>query len=92
VKTAIVLAGLADWALAALLIAVSGFVLGGGPESEHAGAAGAIAWGAMIVASLTAPVAGFVLANRGRPGAGILLAATPIIVAGLVTLVPYHPY
>jgi hypothetical protein len=91
-KVAIVLAGLADWALAALLIAVSGFLFGAGPESEHGGAAAAIAWGAMIIACITAPLAGLVLGDRGRPGVGILVAVVPVIVAALAIFLPFHPY
>ena len=91
-KAVIILAGLADWALAALLIAVSGFLFGAGPESGHEGIAAAIAWGAMVIACVTAPLAGFVLANRGRPGGGIVVAIVPLVVAAVVTFLPFHPY
>jgi hypothetical protein len=91
-RVAIVLVGLVDWALAVLLVAVSGFLFGSGPESDHAGTWALIAWGAMVVASLAAPVVGFVLAGRGRPGVGLLLAVAPIVVATVVALFPINPY
>jgi hypothetical protein len=92
VRVAIVLVGLLDWALAVLLVAVSGFLFGSGPESGHAGTWALIAWGAMVVACIAAPIAGFVLAGRGRAGVGFLLASAPAIVAIVVTLLPIHPY
>jgi len=55
----LVVATVVDGALAALLIGVSGFWLGGGPESAHAGALAAVAFIAAVVACLAAPIAGF---------------------------------
>ncbi|MBL6613374.1 MAG: hypothetical protein ISP45_05170 [Reyranella sp.] len=91
-RIAIVLVGLVDWALAALLVAVSGFIFGSGPESGHAGVAPFGGWAAMVIFCIAAPIAGFILAGRGRPGAGILLAIAPIIIAAVVALLPIHPY
>jgi hypothetical protein len=91
-KVAIVLVGLVDWALAALLVAVSGFLFGSGPESGHSGTWALIAWIAMVIACIAAPIAGFVLAGRGRPGVGLLLAVAPPIVAFVVAFLPIHPY
>jgi hypothetical protein len=75
-----------------LLVAVSGFLFGGGPESGHAGLALGIAWIAMVIACIAAPIVGFVLAKRGRPGAGLLLAIAPPVVAIVVAFLPIHPY
>lgn len=91
-KIAIVLVGLLDWALAALLVAVSGFLFGSGPESGHAGTAAFVGWAAMVVFCIAAPVAGFILAGRERPGVGIMLAIAPIIVALVVAFLPINPY
>ena len=91
-KVVIVLAGIADWLVAALLIAVSGFVFGNGPESVHGGLPAAAGWVAMIIVCLAAPVVGFVLARKGRAGLGLLVAASPVTVALLIAVVPYHPY
>ncbi len=91
-RIAIILVGLLDWALAALLVAVSGFLFGSGPESSHSGTWALIAWGAMVVACIAAPIAGFVLAGRGRAGVGLLIAVAPLVVAALVALLPIHPY
>lgn len=91
-RVAIVLVGLVDWALALLLVAVSGFIFGSGPESGHAGAAAFAGWGAMVLFCIAAPIAGFILAGRARPGAGILLAVMPIIIALVVALLPINPY
>ena len=92
VKIAIILVGLLDWALAVLLVAVSGFLFGSGPESGHAGTAALIGWIAMVIVCIAAPIVGFVLAGRGRPGVGILLAIAPIFVAIVVAFLPIHPY
>ncbi|MGA7184230.1 MAG: hypothetical protein WBY67_13170 [Pseudolabrys sp.] len=54
----LVIAMVVDGALAALLIGVSGFLFGGGPESLHAGALAAVAFFAAVIACLVAPVAG----------------------------------
>ena len=46
----LVVATIADLALAALLIAVSGFIFGTGPESTHAGSLAAVGYIAAILA------------------------------------------
>jgi hypothetical protein len=93
VKILLVVAALVDLALAALLVAVSGFFFGGGgPEGMHGDIWPAIGWWAMFIASLGAPVAGVLLMRHNRPGTGALIGWMPAIVAALGTLVPYHPY
>jgi hypothetical protein len=81
-----------DLALAALLVAVSGFIFGGGPEGMHGDIWPEIGWWVMLIASLGAPVVGVLLVRRKRPGTGALIGWMPPIVATLVAFVPYHPY
>ncbi len=73
----LILATIVDLALAALLVAVSGFIFGGGPEGGHGDLAGAVVWIAGFASCLAAPAAGFVLRSRGRAGWGILAALVP---------------
>ena len=91
-KALLAIATLVDLALAALLVAISGFILGGGPEGMHGDIWPAIGWWGMFIASLCAPVVGVLLMRRKRPGTGVLIGWVPGIVAGLVAIVPYHPY
>ena len=69
-KLLLVLATIADLALAALLVGVSGFMFGGGPESMHAGALAAAVMLLAVIACLVAPIAGFAFNRRGKPGSG----------------------
>lgn len=85
-KVLLALAAIADLALAALMIGISGFVFGGGPEGMHGEIGVAIGWGAMFIACLAAPVLGFVLLRRGRPGAGVLLAWVPVAIGALAAV------
>jgi hypothetical protein len=57
----LIVAALIDLALAALLVGVSGFTTGGGPESMNAGGFGTAAYWAAVVVCVAAPVAGFIL-------------------------------
>jgi hypothetical protein len=75
------IAVVADLALAVLLVALSGFIFGDGPEGMHGETAAAIAWWAGFLGTLGAPFLGFWLLRRGRPGAGAFIAWTPIIIA-----------
>lgn len=90
-KLLLVLATVADGALAALLVGVSGFMFGGGPESMHAGALAATGFVLAVIACLAAPIAGFVLNRRGKAGVGVAAAWLPIAgaLAALVMPVPY---
>ena len=40
----------------------------------------------MFVACLAAPVLGFLLLRRGRPGAGVLLAWVPVAIGALAAV------
>jgi hypothetical protein len=85
----LVVATVVDGALAALLIGVSGFWLGGGPESAHAGALAAVI--AAVVACLAAPIAGFVFNKRSKTGLALAVAWLPAAGALLVLMMP-APY
>jgi hypothetical protein len=72
----LVIATVADLGLAALLINVSGFFFGAGPESMHGGSLAAMAYTAMaytamaytamVIACILAPVAGFIFKHYGK--------------------------
>ena len=51
----LVIVTVADLGLAALLINVSGFFFGAGPESMHGGSLAAMAYTAMVIACILAP-------------------------------------
>lgn len=87
-KTFLVIATVVDLALAALLIAVSGFRFGGGPESMHAGSFAAVAYMAAVIACVAAPVAGFILNSRGKSPAGLLVAWLPSAAGLVAVMVP----
>src|SRR5262249_12719082 len=84
----LVAATVVDGALAALLIGVSGFWFGGGPESAHAGASAAIAFIAAVGACLTAPIAGFIFNRRAKAGLARAVAWPPDAGALLVLVMP----
>jgi hypothetical protein len=90
-KLLLVLATVANGALAALLVGVSGFLFGGGPESMHAGALAATGYVLAVIACLVAPIVGFVLNRRGKTGAGVAAAWLPIAgaLAALAVPAPY---
>jgi len=90
-KFFLVLATVADLALAALLVGVSGFMFGGGPESMHAGAFAAASYVAAVIACLVAPVAGFIFNSRGKTGLGVATAWVPVAGALTALLMP-PPY
>ena len=70
----LVLATLVDLAIAALLIGVSGFVFGGGPESYHGGTLFAAAYVAAVIACVAAPTTGFILNAAAKPGPAQVVA------------------
>jgi hypothetical protein len=55
----LVIVAIADLALAALLVAVSGFMFGAGPESMHAGNLAAAGYVVAVIGCVAAPIAGF---------------------------------
>ena len=85
------LATIIDLAIAVLLVAVSGFLFGSGPESQHAGAVVAIVYAAGIIACVAAPIAGFVLNGIGRLLPAQVVAWLPSVGALVAVLLP-APY
>jgi hypothetical protein len=87
----LVVATVVDGAIAALLVGVSGFLFGGGPESAHAGALAAVIFVAAVIACLAAPIAGFIFNKRGKTGLALAVAWLPSMGALLVLMFP-APY
>ena len=87
----LVVATVVDGAIAALLIGVSGFLFGGGPESAHAGALAAVAFVAAVIGCLAAPIVGFVFNKRGKTGLALAVAWLPAVGALLALVIP-APY
>jgi hypothetical protein len=87
----LVIAAIADLGVAALLIGVSGFIFGAGPESAHGGALLAVAYTGMVIACVAAPAAGFILNRRGKAGPGLAVAWLPpaFALAALAIPAPY---
>lgn len=90
-KALLVVAAIADVALAALLVAVSGFIIGSGPESMKAGGLLVAAYAAAVLACVAAPVIGFILLRRGKAGPGLFVALLPLLGALLAATMP-APY
>jgi hypothetical protein len=90
-KFLLAVAAVADVALAALLISVSGFLFGGGPQSMHGGALMMAAYTAAIVLCLATPIAGFVCNRKGKSGLALTLDWLPSAgaVVALIMLAPY---
>ena len=91
IKVLLIVAVLIDIALAGLLIAVSGFLFGGGPESMHGGSLLMAAYVAAIIACVAAPVAGFIANGRKKAGLGLALACMPPVGALVALMIP-APY
>jgi hypothetical protein len=87
----LIAATVVDIGLAVLLIAVSGFIVGSGPESMHAGAWGASFLTIAVIVCLAAPAAGFAMRAFKRPAGGVLVAWLPVFAALLSLIVP-SPY
>jgi hypothetical protein len=90
-KLLLLVAALIDFALAALLVGVSGFLFGSGPESMHGGPFLTAAYAAAVVVCVVAPVAGFMIYARGRAGLGLALAFMPPTGALAALMIP-APY
>jgi hypothetical protein len=91
VTVLLVAAMIVDLALAALLVAVSGFIFGSGPESTHAGNLAAVGYIAAMIGCVVAPIAGFVLHRRGKSGVGVAAAWLPVAGALVAMTIP-APY
>ena len=87
----LVLSSIIDTLLAALLIAVSGFVFGGGPEGGHGELSGVAMWSLGLAFCVAAPIAGFVLRSFGRTGIGVVVASLPPVGALLITFGVFDP-
>jgi hypothetical protein len=90
-KVSLVLATIVDLGIAALLVAVSGFILESGPESLHGGRAVGAVYVAAIVGCVSAPIVGFVLNGKGRVAPAQFVAWLPVAGA-LVALTVPAPY
>jgi hypothetical protein len=90
-KALLIVAALIDLALAVLLVAVSGFVTGGGPESMNAYGLVAAAYWAAVVVCVVAAFAGFILNRKGKTVAALVFAWLPPAGALVATLMP-APY
>lgn len=87
----LIVATIVDLALAALMIGVSGFIFGSGPESAHSGTLLLVAYMAGVIACVAAPVAGFILHRHAKTSAGLLVAWLPPAGALLMLAIP-APY
>jgi hypothetical protein len=90
-KVSLGVATVVDLAIAALLVAVSGFLLGTGPESLSASEGVEVIYAAGIIACVAAPIAGFVLNRIGRVAPAQFVAWLPCVGA-LVALIAPAPY
>jgi len=81
----LVIATVSDIGLAVLLVAVSGFVVGTGPEVSGVLVSMA-AWSGALAGCLVAPVTGFVLRRRGFPNAGATVALVPTMLGLILAL------
>jgi hypothetical protein len=91
-KVMLVLAAVADLVLAVLLILISGFVFGDGPEGMKGETAAVLVWVVAFVVTLAAPIAGFVLFRRQRRGLGALIAWAPPVGSAIFASLPINPY
>ena len=91
-KVMLILAAVADLALASLLILISGFIFGDGPEGMKGETGAVLVWVAAFVVTLAAPIAGFVLLYRQRPGLGALIAWMPPVGSTIFAFLPINPY
>lgn len=90
-KVSLALATVIDLAIAALLVAVSGFLFGTGPESlRYSGGVQAV-YAAGIMACVAAPIAGFMLNGSGRVVPAQFVAWLPVLgaLAALIMPAPY---
>ena len=76
----LILATTLDLALAVLLVAVSGFIFGGGPEGMHGELSAVAVWWVGFAGCIAAPVVGFVLRSRNLPGWGAVVGLVPPLV------------
>ena len=82
------LAAIIDLAIAALLVGVSGFVFGSGPESYHGGTLFAVAYIGAVIACIIAPATGFILKAAAKHDAAQAVAWLPVVIALVVLVIP----
>ena len=90
-KALLIVAALVDLAMAALMTALSGFIVGGGPESMNAKGFAAVAYWAAVVVCVAAAFAGFILNRNGKTTAALIVAWVPPAGAAGAALIP-PPY
>lgn len=83
---ALVIAAVLDIALAVLLIGVSGFVIGGGPNAMAANTLTSVLYIGAVIACIALPIAAFIVNAKGKSGAAQFAAWLPAV-AGFVVLV-----
>ena len=84
-------AAVVDLILFAILISISGFLFGTGPQSMHGGALMATVYTVGVIACLAAPVAGLIVHRRGKTALGMLIAWLPVIGTVVKLMIP-APY
>ncbi|MEI7804319.1 MAG: hypothetical protein WCI56_03220 [Hyphomicrobiales bacterium] len=87
----LIIATIIDLGIAILLIAVSGFIFGGGPESLRGDLLSTAAWSGALIACIGAPIVGLVLRGGPKAGLGLLIALLPPLGALLLAsgIMPY---
>lgn len=91
-KVVLILGTLVDLGLAALLIGISGFIFGSGPEGMNGAIWPALAWSVALLACLGMPIAGMVLIRRGHAGFGAFISWLPAIIGAMLAFAPINPY
>lgn len=87
VLAALVIATVVDLVLATLLVGVSGFIVGSGPESMGGGPALTAGWTGLVIFCIAAPITAFAMRARQRLLGGIIVAWLPPLAAlGAVAL------
>jgi hypothetical protein len=84
-------AAVVDLILFVILIGVSGFLFGTGPQSLHGRVLMATVYTVGVIGCLAAPVAGLVLHRYGKTAAGMLIAWLPPVGA-LIMIMIRAPY
>jgi len=83
-----VIAAVADLAIAALLVGVSGFIFAGGPNAGTAGTLTAVLYAGAVVGCIALPIVALLLGRKGNTGPALIAALAPVAVGFLVLLVP----
>lgn len=91
-KVVLILAMIVDLALAVLLILISGFIFGDGPEGMKGETGAVIVWAVALAAAVAAPITGYVLLRRERPMLGALVAWVPPVGSAIFASLPINPY